>query len=374
MFTNEMKELVKNRGVVVLLILAPLVYPMLYCGLYWNETLLDVPIAVVDPSNTSLSRQFIRHMDASPDVAVHCRCTSLEEARQQFASGAVHGVLSIPADFSALLQRGEQAHVSVYSDMSSFLYYRSMVLASNYVALEMGQNIQVQRLSQQGIVGAQSDMLARPLPYEGVVLYNSDMGFASFLMPAILILILHQTLFFGIGMAAGADREDKRRLSWNTLFTRSSLYVLLYALLTLYVVGFVPKFFHLPHLGNPLTLLAFAIPFLLATVFFALSCSVFNPNRETQLVLFLFFSLILLFLSGISWPESNLPAFWRIFAQLFPATFGIRAYIKINSMGAGIAQIQTELVGLWIQTAVYFTTALLTHRWALQRQTRNCPN
>ena len=174
MFTNEIKELVKNRGVVVLLILAPIVYPMLYCGLYWNETLLDVPIAVVDPSNTSLSRQFIRHMDASPDVAVHCRCASLEEARQQFASGAVHGVLSIPADFSALLQRGEQAHVSVYSDMSSFLYYRSMVLASNYVALEMGQNIQVQRLSQQGIVGAQSDMLARPLPYEGVVLYNSD--------------------------------------------------------------------------------------------------------------------------------------------------------------------------------------------------------
>lgn len=377
-FIDEVKNIFKDRGVVILVILAVLAYPLLYCSLYINETLVDVPVAVVDASHTPRSAEFVRHLDATRDVCVAEKMATMQEAEQAFKEGKVHGVIYIPADFDKKLNKGEQAVVSVYSDMSSFLYYRAMVLSTNYVSLDMGEEIQVARLNAMGITGEQQAMISDPIPYDSVILYNEGMGFASFLMPAILILIIHQTLFFGIGMAAGTAREENRFHelvsssvhrggTFRVILGKALAFFSLYLLWSVYLLGFIPWLFNLPHIGNPFTLLEFVIPFLLATIFFSMTVSVFVPSREIQMILLLFFSLILLFLSGISWPQSNINGFWKVFSWLFPATFGIQAYFKINTMGASIHEVGFEQIGLWIQTAVYFITTLLAYRWQLKK-------
>jgi len=378
-FIDEVKNIFKDRGVVILVILAVLAYPLLYCSLYINETLVDVPVAVVDASHTPRSAEFVRHLDATRDVCIAEKMATMQEAEQAFKEGKVHGVIYIPADFDKKLNKGEQAVVSVYSDMSSFLYYRAMVLSTNYVSLDMGEEIQVARLNAMGITGEQQAMISDPIPYDSVILYNEGMGFASFLMPAILILIIHQTLFFGIGMAAGTAREENRFHelvsssvhrggTFRVILGKALAFFSLYLLWSVYLLGFIPWLFNLPHIGNPFTLLEFVIPFLLATIFFSMTVSVFVPSREIQMILLLFFSLILLFLSGISWPQSNINGFWKVFSWLFPATFGIQAYFKINTMGASIHEVGFEQIGLWVQTAVYFVTTLLAYHWQIKRQ------
>lgn len=373
-FIDEVKNIFKDRGVVVIVILAVLVYPLLYCSLYMNETLVDVPVVIVDASHTAKSAEFSRHLDATRDVKVYSKVNNMHEAEFLFNTSKVHGIIYIPADFDKKLNKGEQAIVSVYSDMSSFLYYRSLILSTNYVALDLGKDIQVQRLNAAGITGEQQAVISEPIPYESVVLFNEGMGFASFLMPAILILIIHQTLFFGIGMAAGTAREENRYHElvnssvhrggiFRVIMGKTLAFFSIYMLWSVYLLGFIPWLFNLPHIGNPFTLLEFIIPFLLASIFFSMTVSVFVPSREIQMVLLLFFSLILLFLSGISWPQSNISGFWKVFGWLFPATFGIQAYFKINTMGAGIHEIVYEQTGLWIQTAIYFiTTTILFYR------------
>ncbi|MEA4852375.1 MAG: ABC transporter permease [Paludibacter sp.] len=377
-FVDEVKNIFKDRGVMILVVVAVLAYPLLYCSLYINETLVDVPVAVVDASRTPRSAEFIRHLDATRDVSVTDKPATMQEAQQAFNEGKVHGVIYLPADFDKKINKGEQAVVSVYSDMSSFLYYRAMVLSTNYVSLDMGKEIQINRLNAIGVTGEQQAIVSDPIPYKSVILYNEGMGFASFLMPAILILIIHQTLFFGIGMAAGTAREENRFHelvsssvhrggTFRVILGKALAFFSLYLLWSVYLLGFIPWLFNLPHIGNPFTLLEFVVPFLLATIFFSMTASVFVPSREIQMVLLLFFSLILLFLSGISWPQSAISGVWKVFSWLFPATFGIQAYFKINTMGASIHEVGFEQIGLWIQTAVYFITTLLAYRWQLKK-------
>ncbi len=377
-FVDEVKNIFKDRGVMILVVVAVLAYPLLYCSLYINETLVDVPVAVVDASRTPRSAEFIRHLDATRDVSVTDKPATMQEAQQAFNEGKVHGVIYLPADFDKKINKGEQAIVSVYSDMSSFLYYRAMVLSTNYVSLDMGKEIQINRLNAIGVTGEQQAMISDPIPYDSVILYNEGMGFASFLMPAILILIIHQTLFFGIGMAAGTAREENRFHelvsssvhrggTFRVILGKALAFFSLYLLWSVYLLGFIPWLFNLPHIGNPFTLLEFVIPFLLATIFFSMTVSVFVPSREIQMILLLFFSLILLFLSGISWPQSNINGFWKVFSWLFPATFGIQAYFKINTMGASIHEVGFEQIGLWVQTAVYFVSTLVVYRWQLKK-------
>jgi ABC-2 type transport system permease protein len=379
-FQNEFKVVFSDRGVVIVFILASLVYPLLYCGLYKNETLVNTPIAVVDKSGSVNSRTLLRHIDASPDVEIAARFTSMAEAQNAFDERKVHGIVYIPVEFNKKLNSNQQATVSIYCDMSSFLYYRALMQACNYSVLDMGKQVQLKRLNAQGIVGESASIISEPIPFEGIGLYNGGMGFASFLMPAILMLIIHQTLFFGICMLAGTSREENRfhelvssKLhrggTFRVIVAKAACYLSMYLIFSVYILEVIPHIFNLPHIGAPLDILKLMIPFLLATIFFSMTISVFFPNRETGMILFLFFSLILLFLSGISWPISNINGFWKAFSWMFPAVQGIQAYIKINTMGANISQIKYEYVSLWIQTGLYFISSIVAYSWQIKKST-----
>jgi ABC-2 type transport system permease protein len=121
---------------------------------------------------------------------------------------------------------------------------------------------------------------------------------------------------------------------------------------------FVNKTFALPQLGSYSTLMAFTVPYLLDCIFFSMVFSSFVYRREDCIMLFVFISVPMLFLSGVSWPESNVPAFWRCFSYLFPSTFGMNAYVRINNMGASLSDIAFEWHGIWIQTGAYFLIAV----------------
>lgn len=369
-YVQELRRIFHDKGVLTIFIVAVLAYPILYPFIYYREAVEDLPIAVVDLCGTGISRAYIRQLDATREVCVTYRCTSLAEAQQLYYGRKAHGIVLIPEDFEyAIATAGAQAVVSVYCDMSSFLYYKAMLQACNFVMLDQHKAIQVHRYELLGNDRAMAETLAQPVRYESVMLYNPGGGYPSYLLPAVLVLILYQTMFFGICMLAGIARENDGELYYipGRRFERSTCrlvagrafaYCTLYFALSVYVFGLVPRLFGLPHIGSFIDIMRFTVPFLLATAFFSMTFSVFIRERETVMVTLLFSSIVLLFLSGASWPTSNLPAFWRLFACLFPSTYGINGYIHLNSCGASLAETSHEYVALWIQTGCYFVTAV----------------
>lgn len=368
---NEVRHIFRDRGVMLIFFVAGIAYPLLYNGIYKNESVYEIPIAVVDQSSSLQSREFLKKLNATQEVRISNRCLNMEEAKALFMDGKVHGIVFIPSDYHIKLARMEQATISIFNDMSSFLYYKGLMMATNYTMLDELRQIQINRYNAAGIGGEQAEQLVEAIPGNDVALYNPGGGFASFLLPAMLILIIHQTLFFGIGMMAGTAREESRTHSqipdhmqgrgiYKVVFGRAIAYFLLYIPITAYIVGFIPKFFNLPHIGNIWTLSGFMIPFLLAAIFFSMTLSVFVKNRETGLITFLFFTIILLFLSGFSWPRQNMPEIWKWISYLFPSTHGIQGYIKINSSGATLSQVRFEYVQLWLQAVLYLIASTIS--------------
>lgn len=369
---DEYRLVFRDSGLVVVFVIAALVYPPLYSYIYHNETIRDVPIAVVDESHTQASRELIRDIDATPDLVVAYARNSVEECKDLLYRDKIHGVVYIPRDFSDKIARNEQAMVSMYTDMSSFLYYRAMMFGANLPILQYGKDVKVKRLNAMGVTGKAAEITADPLGHEAVILYNESMGFFSFLIPALLILMIHQTLFFGITMVNGTLREDRalhaslqvkqRGKFFQILLGKTLCYLTLEMVLASYILLIIPRVFHLPHLGNPVDIMLFIIPMILGVVFLSMSFSVFVRNRETAIVIGLFFSLILLFLSGFSWPQSNISWVWKTFAMLFPSTYGIQGFLKLNSMGADLSLVKYEVVALWLQVIFYFLLTMIVFR------------
>ena len=389
-YVMELRRIFHDAGVMVIFFLASLLYPLLYPTLYYNEAIVDLPIAVVDESCSATSRDYIRKLDATRAVSVAYKCTDLTEARQLYEQRKIHGAVYFPKDFeNQILTVNGQATVSVYCDMSSFLYYKNMMEASNFVMLNEHNGIQVHRYELLGNDRAMAEMLAQPLKNETIMLYNPGGGYPSFLLPAILVLIIFQTLFLGICMLAGVAREQNGELyfiegrkydrsTFRLIFGKGLAYFTLYIGISVFALGVVPRIFHLPQIGLFSDVIKFIIPFLLSTIFFAMTISVYIRERETVMVIFLFTSVIYLFLSGVSWPMQNMPRFWQIFAMIFPSTWGINGYIHISSLGCTLQQTSREYIVLWIQSGVYFFTASLSYylsgwyyEYTLKRKEKN---
>ena len=79
---DELCELVKDEGILIFVILLPLAYPLLYAMIYNTETQRQLPICVVDDCMSDRSRDFIRRVDATPEVKIAAHCVNMAEAQE----------------------------------------------------------------------------------------------------------------------------------------------------------------------------------------------------------------------------------------------------------------------------------------------------
>lgn len=371
---QEFRTTFRDQGVLIFFVLVPVVYPLIYAFIYTNETIREVPAVVVDNSRTSLSREYLRKVDASPEVEIVTYCADMEEAKLMLKDRRAYGIIYIPAHFSDDIASGKQTQVSLYCDMSGLLYYKSLLNTNTNVSLAMNADIKMQRAG--NTTNRQDEITAYPIEYEDVTLFNPTNGFAAFLIPAVLMLIIQQTLLLGIGLSAGTAREQNRfkdlvpinrhyNGTLRIVMGKGLSYFMVYSLVAVYILCVVPRLFSLNQIAIPGVLTLFTLPYLAACIFFAMTASIAIRNRETCMLLFVFTSVPLLFLSGISWPGAAMPAFWRYFSYIFPSTFGINGYVRINSMGATLNEVSFEYQALWIQTGIYFITTCLVYRWQI---------
>lgn len=373
---HEYKQIFKDEGTLLFVILVPLLYPVLYSWIYNNEVVKEVPVAVVDCSHSAMAREFVRHCDASSDVKVAYRCNSLEEAKDLVGHQKVYGVIYMPEDFGTRLGRMEQAHVSVYCNMGLMLTYKAIFQTCTSVAADLNSRIQIELSG--AYTAREGEITASPINVRDVPMFNNTGGYGNFILPGVLVLVLQQVLLLGIGMAYGTSYEKhgfvrlkpmlERNFGLSRIMVGRTLgFFALFVMLSAWVLLAIPRIFNFVHIMPRGEFLLFTIPYLLACIFFAITFSFIVRQRENVMLLVVFTSVPFLFMSGVSWPKSNIPEIWQWTGYLFPSTFGIQGFVKLNTMGCLFSDIWPEIKALWMQVIVYGALATLVTRWQVRR-------
>ena len=355
-FVNELKLVFSDSGVMLIFCFAGLVYPILYNYIYHDGVVDEMPVAVVDLSQGSYSRRYLREFDATRECAIAYDCVSMAEAEKLMAEQKVHGIVYIPADFDEKLARMEQATLSTYADMSTFLYYKNMTMASNLVMLDEVHQIQAEHYAAAGYTGQDATQLIEPVQYDTFLRYNPTISFTMFFVYMALFMILQQVMFYGM-----EEHRSFARLTDNlsgfgmgrVVLGRGAAYFLIFMVLGVYGALLVPHLFHLPqhcYWWEMLILLTF---FVADIIYFSFFWSTFITKRETVLVLLLFLTPMAVFLTGFTWPASNFPPFWKAVSYLFPSTFGCRAFMNLSNAGT-LEAIAPELIALSVQIVIYY--------------------
>lgn len=372
-----------DAGVMLFFFALPTLYPVVYTLIYNPEIVKDIPVVMVDDSRTAQSRELTRMIDATQSMKIYDVVPNMSDAKELMHSHKVHAVFHIPEDYARNMGRGTQATVDFYSDMSLLLRYRAMLSSITEIEMALATRMQSQKIEDLGlmaetVVGGDDPT---PLESETYMLGDPTSGFASFVIPGILVLILQQSMVLGVTMMAAGRRERRRRnggidplqvpaTAGEGLLGRMFCYLTLYIPLILYIFFYIPHMFSLPHIGSLWQYLLFITPMMIASVFMGETLGIFVSERETSMTVIVFTSVIFLFLSGLTWPRYAMNGFWQLVGDFIPAVWGVEGFIRMNSNGSTLAEQSHPYCMLWLLVLFYYITAWLIERYNTAPQRR----
>ncbi len=268
-----------------------------------------------------------------------------------------------PSDYEEKLLGGQQAVVSLYVDASYFLMYRQAFQELVSGIGTTGAMVEFQRLIAKGANIPQATATTQPVIYQSHNLFNPYLGYGSFVMPAIIMVIIQQTMLIGIGMIGGTWSEfglykklippGRRRMSTLPVVAgKAFVYASIYAVTLFYILGLHYKLFHFPTNGHTADIIAFLIPYLLSCIFLGIAVSTLFQRREQSIMLLLWCSIPALMLSGASVPAKRCLNGSTCSARFCRAAAGRRIHPN-QSMGASFSDVLHEVRILWILTIVY---------------------
>ena len=370
-FKAELRSIMGDSGAMLLIIFAILIYTFVYSVAYGREVVEDVVIGVVDGDNTPSSRRLIDGIRSGPNTKVGYEPISIIDAEELFYSRDIYGVVYIPSGYERRLLVGQSADVAVVLDGSHLLLYRQVLQQTVSDFLTLGAEIEAQRLVARGSDSATIRGIVEPVIYDSHTLYNPVLGYGSFVMPSIMVVIIQQTLIIGIALIAVRRRQEGFHCgsmttykALNVVCAKILVYMLLYGINLTIILGVVWSVFGFPYAGSTWSVALLMALYIVAVVSLALLLSRLFARRESPLMVLLWSSVPILLLAGLSYPKEAFPSWLYAVGELFPSSSAVRAFVGIGTMGASLGDVRRELFTLGVVAIVYFVLAVISEKYA----------
>lgn len=375
---HELRAIFGNRSILLTVLGGVVFYSFLYPLPYSQQVPREQKVVVVNLDGSQLSRKLERMVDATPQVELYDRAQSIEEAEQLFFSRGLAGILVIPENFYRDLLLGRSPTLSYAGDGSYILVYSTVLEGMLGAGGTLAAEVKVTRM----VMSGQAMALAAE-QYSAIRLnirpaFNETMGYVTYIVPAVFVLILHQTLLIGAGllgggqnarMAAGHDGYWCQASPLALLVIRALLFTAIYWPLSLYYFGWCFDYYAIPHHADPAELQLLLLPFLLSAATLGICIGALLPRPELATLIVLLTSIPLVFGAGFVWPRMAIPAPITTILDVVPVVPAINGFLRLNQMGAEFSAVMPMWKQLWWCTGGYGLLAwlLLCRRQRLGR-------
>lgn len=368
-FLQTIKDVFSDKGVLLLLMIAPIIYGFFYPWPYSTEVVNHVPVGIIDQDNSDLSQTIVRYASASPQLDTR-RFLDEQQAREAMWSDTIAGYMIIPSGLEQQVLSEKPASVSVLGNGSYFLLNKNVQTGFLQAVSTVSAGIEVKKNVAQGAYIGTAAANTQAVPLQIQPLYNQTEGYGAYVVPAVSILILQQTLLMSTAMLIGTWYEQRRhRTSIRGWLGRIAAMSMLSFVIGCFYYGWAFDLHHYPRGQNMLGSLLFLLLFCPTVATLGCVLGLWFRQRERSMQILIFSSLPMFFVSGYPWPANQLPEFLQAIRWLIPTTPGINTSVQLNQMGASMTQVATgfyALAALWL---FYFILLLLFRRLSAPNKT-----
>jgi len=328
------------------MVVAPLFSVFFFLTLMHQGLPNNMPVAVVDNDNSTVSRQLIRQLNNFKQTKIVEHCINFIEARQAMQRGEVYGIFYIPKNFEKEIMADRQPKLSFYINNSYLiggsLLYRDMKTISILGTASIG----LQRKLAQGETEEQAMTTLQPIVIDTHVLGNPWTNYSVYLnnliLPGILnLLIMIITVFtLGAELKRGTSNVLLRIANGDVLtalvaklLPHTLIYFTVITCIDVLLYGYLvyPCQCGLPAMliGSYLLVLAAQA---MGVFFFGML-----PVLRLSLSLASLWGVISLSISGFTFPVTAMPPVLQAWSYLFPLRHFFLLYVDQALNGVGFA-------------------------------------
>lgn len=363
---DEVNLIYRDKGMLLLVVIALPLYTLIYSLAYGSEVVRNVPIAIVDDDNSSESRSLIKTFATGPGTMVNYKASNMQEAQELFYSKKISGIVYIPHGFESSIMAGREANIGLILDGSHLLLYRQVLEQITKSTLQHGAMVELSRLIKRDIDPSTAKFIIEPIAINIDNVYNDTLGYGTFVMPSVVMVIIQQTLLIGLAMA-GAQRYNKKRITAKYIIAKVLVYTAIYGINLIFILGLIWNIFGFANIGNTLHITLFLILYIISALSLAMLFSQLFHKRESPLMLLLWSSVPVLLLAGVSYPREAFPEWLFDIGKLLPSSSGVNGFIALASRGATLSEIREEVFTLVILTIIYITLTIFINKIRLNK-------
>lgn len=364
---EECSLLVKDRWLFAVVSWLPVVLFILLWSLFSDGVCRNLPVAIIDYDQTSLSRQFIRSYDASPTIALQSYIDE-QEALTDLRTGKVYGVVLIPAGLEEDTTKRLQPKITAFINYQYLLVGKQVNSAlqkahsTTTVRLDIGRNlVSGQPVFQAALAGAM------PIAVQFTPLGNNNADYGQFLVTAMIPAAWQILIVMATVMSFGASH---RCIGIETWLQRNMVKKIAAKLLPLTLVFWLQGILFLwamfGVIGWPMhgswVILAVALLLTIlgcqaaAGLFFLLTC-----DTTRAMSLSAAYTAPGLAYMGITFPVSDMSLLAKVWRSLLPVSNYIEIQVVVANYGATLAQIERPLTSLVSFGLLFILVYCLAH-------------
>jgi len=365
MVTKEFLQLRRDRVTFGMIVGIPIVQLTLF-GYAINTDPKHMPTALIVADNSEFTRTFVQAMKTSEYFSIVAELPNEESGRAALARGSAQFVLTIPADFTQKLLRGERPSMVLEADASDPTATGAALAASSQL---------VSTVARKDLTGPYAALAGSPPPFQVDVhrLYNPESITQYNIVPGLMGVILTMTLVMMTGLAITRERE--RGTMENLLampitplevMTGKIVPYIAIGLIQASIILLAARFiFDVPFVGSVTALYGASLVFIACnlTVGITLSSLARNQLQAMQLTFFYFLPNILL--SGFMFPFRGMPEWAQWLGSVLPLTYYNRLVRGILLKGNDWPDMWPSLWPLFIFAFVVMLIAVRFYRRTL---------
>jgi drug efflux transport system permease protein len=320
---KEILHISRDRMTLVLVLITPLVL-LLIMAYALTVDLNNIPIAVLDYSQSSMSRAFIQQITAGPDLALYSHSSTMAEIEDDLLRGNIKAALIIGPAFEDDLLSLRGFPIQVIIDGTE---PESGWFAVDHIGSRAEEYVNSAIASQLEALGVTGDSL-QPIDLRVQAWYNPSLKSRNDLIPGLISMVLGlPALSVALTLAHEREHGTLEQLMASPIRRVELLLgkILPYLFVGLVNVVLMPVlailWFHIPFNGSFPLYFVLSAMFLFAILSMGVLVGVFMPTQASALALsFLVVFFPAFFLTGIFFPIASMPEVVRLESLFLPGT------------------------------------------------------
>lgn len=304
----------------------------------------EVPIAVIDHDGSSISRAFIRMLEATPEMHISEQIETPIEARELLEQGSIYAAVLIPQDFAKDIKTGRQTTVIGWHNAQFLTISGVLSKGLNQVTATLSVGIEMTSLAKRGENATVVAVNVEPIRPELRTLFNPFQSYQYFLVAALLPAMLQVFVMIWSVFVVGREFRDHTSGDWVPAGT--SLYAAIAAkILPVFVVASVIGLgclswvhgyagwpvsgsFGMLVLGWELMIVAYIVLGLVAVGL--------APQLATALSFTAAFTAPAFAYAGITFPQQAMPALAQLWTYALPVRTLLRLQVEQAQLGGAV--------------------------------------